>query len=131
MKLRIVSPVQVLVDAEVSELVAPGTAGQIGVLPQHVTFLGQLDAGLVRYVSAGKALRVVITGGYLEVIDDTATILADGAELASMIDGAKAREEAASAQDRLNDPTGTEEDISRNLADLRLAEARAAAASRG
>jgi F-type H+-transporting ATPase subunit epsilon len=128
MRLRIVTPLQILVDSDVTELSAPGVAGEIGVLPQHVTFLGQLEAGSVRYVTAGKASRVVITGGYLEVIDDIATILADGAERADAINKEQAREDAVRARERLNDPAASEADISKVLADLRLAEARADAA---
>ena len=129
MKLRIVTPTRILVDAEVSEVRAPGTAGQIGVLPQHVTFLGQMDIGVVSYVENGKARNVVVRGGYVEVVNDVVTILADDAELAAETDTAGARAEADRLREELKHAQGTPEDIDRLLDALRIAEARSSVAS--
>jgi F-type H+-transporting ATPase subunit epsilon len=129
MRLRIVTPVRTMVDTEVSEVIAPGAAGEMGVLPQHVTFLGQLDAGLVRYVAGGKPARVVIGGGYVEIVDDVVTLLADDAEFADQIDREAARVDIANVRERLSDPSASEEDISKTLAALRLAELRSTAAN--
>jgi len=129
MKLRIVTPTRILVDAEVSELTAPGTAGQLGVLPQHVTFLGQLDIGVVTYVENGTPKKVVVRGGYVEVVNDVVTILADDAELAAETDTAAARAEADRLREELKRAQGTPEDIDRLLAALRLAEARSSASA--
>ena len=46
MRLRIVTPLRPVVDAEVSELIAPGSEGEFGVLPMHVNFLGALKPGM-------------------------------------------------------------------------------------
>ena len=127
MKLRIVTPTRILVDAEVSEITAPGTAGQLGVLPQHVTFLGQMDTGVVTYVEGGKASKVVVRGGYVEVVNDVVTILADDAELAAETDTAAARAEADRLREELKRAHGTPEDIDKLLEALRLAEARTSA----
>ena len=129
MKLRIVTPTRILVDAEVSELTAPGTAGELGVLPQHVTFLGQLDIGVVTYVENGTPTKVVVRGGYVEVVNDVVTILADDAELAAETDTAAARAEADRLREELKRAQGTPEDIDRLLAALRLAEARSSASA--
>ena len=129
MKLRIVTPTHTLVDAEVFELTAPGSAGEIGILPQHVTFLGQLDAGLITFVMDGKTTRVVITGGYAEVVDDVVTVLADDAEFAATIDVVTARGDLERARERLGVPTASEEEIDRLLRDVKLAELKIASSS--
>ena len=129
MKLRIVTPTRILVDAEVSEVTAPGTAGQLGVLPQHVTFLGQMDTGVVNYVEGGKTSKVVVRGGYVEVVNDVVTILADDAELAAETDTAAARAEADRLREELRRAQGTPEDIDKLLEALRLAEARTSVAA--
>jgi F-type H+-transporting ATPase subunit epsilon len=129
MRLRIVTPTRTLVDAEVSELTAPGSAGQIGVLPQHVTFLGELDAGLITYVENGKSSRVVITGGYAEVVDDVVTVLADDAEFAATIDVLSARQDLDRARELLEVPTASEPEIDRLLRDVRIAEIRIASSN--
>lgn len=124
MVLRIVTPTKTLVDAEVAEVTAPGVAGQLGVLPQHATFLGQLEAGIVGFTAAGKPERIVITGGYVEVVDDVVTILADDAEFAESIDLAAARSETERLRERLSTTTGSEQEIDEALKALRISEIR-------
>ena len=124
MRLRIVTPTRILVDAEVTEVTAPGTAGEMGVLPQHVTFLGQMDTGVVAYEEGGKRAKVVVRGGYVEVVNDVVTILADDAEFAAETDAAAARAEVERLNEELKHAQGTPEDIDRLLDALRLAEAR-------
>jgi F-type H+-transporting ATPase subunit epsilon len=129
MRLRIVTPLRPVVDAEVSDLVAPGTEGEFGVLPQHVTFLGGLNAGVLTYTEGGTKKRVVISGGYAEVKQDVITILADSAELPDEVDAVGARADSARIQEELSrgsdDATVTE----RLLRDLAHAEARVSVGS--
>ena len=124
MILRVVTPTKTLVDAEVVEVTAPGVAGQLGVLPQHATFLGQLEAGVVGFTASGKRERIVISGGYAEVVDDVVTILADDAEFAESIDVSAARADTERLRERLSGAIGSEQDIDEVLKALRLAEIR-------
>lgn len=100
--LRIVTPTRTLVDAEVSELTAPGVVGEFGVLPEHVTFLGQLDLGVLTYVEGGTSRHVVVLGGYAEVVDDVVTVLADEAEFPDDIDAEVARADVEEARAKLD-----------------------------
>ena len=129
MILRVVTPTKTLVDAEVAEVTAPGVAGQIGVLPQHAMFLGQLEAGVVGFTVSGKRERIVISGGYAEVVDDVVTILADDAEFAESIDVSAARAETERLRERLSGASGSEQDIDEALKALRLAEIRSGQSS--
>jgi len=124
MILRVVTPTKTLVDTEVAEVTAPGVAGQLGVLPQHATFLGLLEAGVVGFTASGKRERIVISGGYAEVVDDVVTILADDAEFAESIDASAARAETERLRERLSSTSGSEQDIDEALKALRLAEIR-------
>ena len=101
MRLRVVTPVRPIVDAEVTEVVAPGSEGEFGVLPLHVTFLGGLRPGVLSYTTGGAKKRVVIGGGYAEVNQDSVVILADEAQLPEEIDGAAARADLGRLQDEL------------------------------
>ena len=129
MILRVVTPTKTLVDSEVAEVTAPGVAGQIGVLPQHATFLGQLEAGVVGFTASGKRERIVISGGYAEVVDDVITILADDAEFAESIDVSAARAETDRLRERLSSTSGSQQDIDEVLKALRLAEIRSGQSS--
>ena len=130
MKLRIVTPLRPVVDAEVTELVAPGTEGEFGVLPEHVTFLGSLKPGVVTYTEGGNRKRIVISGGYAEVRNDTLTVLADDAQLPEEVDAAQARADVASLLEELARNSEGPEVTEKLLRNLALAEARAAVGSR-
>src|SRR4029079_14099387 len=130
MKLRIVTPVRPVVDAEVSDVVAPGSEGEFGVLPQHVNFLASLKPGILAYTEGGARKRVVVSGGYVEVRQDVITVLADDAEFPEEIEGAKARSDAAARTEELARGAESAEVTAKLLRDLALAEARVAVAER-
>jgi F-type H+-transporting ATPase subunit epsilon len=90
-RLRIVTPERLLLDEEVEEVVAPGAAGEFGVLPDHITFLTALAPGRLIYRSGTQRQVIAIFGGYAEVVDNVMTVLADGAEPARQIDLEAAR----------------------------------------
>ena len=81
LRLRIYSPERELVDAEVTEVVAPGALGEIGILPDHAGLVTMLEPGTLTFKEKGRSVRVRITGGFAEVRDNVVTVLADGGEL--------------------------------------------------
>lgn len=129
LRLRIVTPERALLDEEVEQVIAPGAAGEIGVLPDHITFLTTLSPGRLAYTRDGKREVVAIFGGYAEVADNVMTVLADGAEPVSEIDADAAKRAADEAEKQLGelDPTAPEAIAARRVLDQ--ATARLAAAS--
>lgn len=100
-RLRIVTPERQLLDEDVEEVVAPGAAGEFGVLPDHIAFLTVLAPGRLVYKSGGRRHVLAIFGGYAEVADNVMTVLADGAELVSEIDTARAEQALRDAETKL------------------------------
>jgi F-type H+-transporting ATPase subunit epsilon len=100
-RLRLITPTRTLVEAEVEQVTAPGIAGEFGVLPRHVAFVGALDDGILTYVERGASRRILLCGGYVEVFDDVVTVLADDAELPEEIDRATVKTELARIQREL------------------------------
>jgi F-type H+-transporting ATPase subunit epsilon len=100
-RLRIVTPERSLLDEDVEEVVAPGAAGEFGVLPDHITFLTVLVPGRLIYKVAGRRHVVAIFGGYAEVADNVMTVLADGAEPVAEIDAASAERALRDAEAKL------------------------------
>ena len=92
LQLRIVTPLRLVLDEEVTEVTAPGTAGQFGVLPRHCTFLSTLEIGPLVYKSERGARSVAVRGGFAEVNNDVMTVLADAAEFPDEIDTARAEQ---------------------------------------
>jgi F-type H+-transporting ATPase subunit epsilon len=131
MRLAVMTPERTLVDEEITEVYAPGVVGELGVLPDHTTFLGALDSGEIRYRTTRGAGVIVMSAGVVEVVDNRVTILADDAVPSSEIDLEAARKDLAAAETVLGtaDPlTPTYDAASRAR---RWAEARVATARRG
>jgi len=80
-RLRVYSPEREFVDADVSEVTAPATYGEIGVLPDHAALVTTLEAGLLTYKEGAKTEHLNISGGFAEVRDNVMTVLADTAEI--------------------------------------------------
>lgn len=70
-------------------LVAPGAAGELGILPKHSPLLAALNPGELRITNGDDVDEVFISGGFMEVQPDKITILADTAERAADMDEAE------------------------------------------
>lgn len=97
LRLSIVTPTRPLVDADVEQVVAPGSEGEFGVLPGHSALLVALKPGVVRWIEAGRNRRAAIAGGFAEVTQERVTVLAPAAELPEQIDPPEAQRRAAEA----------------------------------
>ena len=101
---------------EAQMVVAPGVAGELGILPKHTPLLCALTSGELRITTGPEEVdEVFVSGGFMEVQPDMITVLADSAERASDIDEAAALAAERKAQEVL---AGKQDD-----ADLALAEA--------
>src|SRR5947209_15734598 len=91
-RLQIVTPERVLMDGPVTSVTAPGIEGQFGVLAGHAPFVTELASGELRYRdSAGVEQLLAVHGGFFQVANDRATVLADAAERPEEIDVERAR----------------------------------------
>ncbi len=100
-QLRIVSPEGQVLKEDVEFLVLPGEAGELGILPNHAPLIAGLDVGILRYTLSGAIKRVALSGGFVEVADNLATVLADTAEKAELIDLERANAAKGRAEKRL------------------------------
>ena len=129
LRLRLITPTRRIVDTDVEEITAPGVAGEFGVLPEHVAFVGELADGILSYVERGTRKRVVIFGGYAEVADDVVTVLADAAELPDEIDAGLARADLARIERELAAEAQDPDRVAALLREQRQAELRLSAAA--
>ena len=101
LKLDIVTPYGHVFTDEVDEVVASGSEGEFGVLPEHVPFLTTLKVGMLTYKKGTETGIFFIGSGYAEVGPDKVTILADSAEKSEDIDIERAKSAMKRAEDRL------------------------------
>jgi F-type H+-transporting ATPase subunit epsilon len=85
LELRIVTPDKLLVREQVDEVEVPGSEGYFGVLPGHTPLLAALAAGELWYRKGTTRVYVDIAGGFAEVLPDSVTILAHGAEARNQV----------------------------------------------
>jgi F-type H+-transporting ATPase subunit epsilon len=109
MHVEIVTAERELYNGEADELIAPGTEGMLGILPRHAALLTTLKAGELRIKLGGAEEPLFVSGGFLEVSNNQATVLADTAEHAEEIDQARAEEARRRAQERLAQTTSNTE----------------------
>ncbi len=127
--LEIVTQERRLYSDDVDMVVAPGTEGELGILPHHVPLLTTLKEGALRVKKGGAEEYFSIGGGFMEVMPDHVIVLADVAEHADEIDLARAEEARRRAEQLLKDrPAGA--DVEAALAALRRAQIRVAVAQK-
>ena len=127
--LEIVTAERVVYSEEVDVLVAPGVVGELGVLPSHAPLLTIMQPGEIRVDKGEEQTYIAVSGGFLEVIGDKATILADTAERAEEIDEARAEEAVKRAEERIASAASAL-DLERALASVRRSQARLKVARR-
>lgn len=129
MRLEIATAERVVYSEDVEILVAPGMDGQLGILPNHAPLLTALQPGEIRVVREGEESYMAVSGGFLEVMANRVTILADTAERAEEIDIERAEEAMQRAQERI-ETSVSDMDLQRALASIRRSQARLLAARR-
>jgi F-type H+-transporting ATPase subunit epsilon len=99
---RLVTPQRLVLESEVVALQVPGSEGYLGVLAHHAPLITALRPGRldVRDTS-GRVQTFAIGGGFFEVSENRATVLADSAERADEIDRARAEAALRRCEERL------------------------------
>jgi F-type H+-transporting ATPase subunit epsilon len=123
--LRVVSVERSLFEGDVEFLVANGADGELGVLAKHAPLITILKPGPLRIQETigGEEQVLFVGGGFLEVLPDRVTVLADVAEHAAEISVERAEEARRRAQERLAGTLTTAEEVEFQQA-LAMAEAR-------
>jgi len=122
-QLEIVTPEKKVVDTSAEEVQIPGKNGYLGVLPGHAPLITELAVGEITYRTGAEEQRLSVAWGFVEVLPDKVTILAESAERPSEIDVERARKAKARAEQRLTSGDTTV-DVERSLDALHKAETR-------
>jgi F-type H+-transporting ATPase subunit epsilon len=123
----IVSAEQQIFSGAAEMVIAPGEAGELGILAEHAPLLTRIKPGTVRIRQAGGEEEVIyVSGGMMEVQPDRVTVLADTSVRAHDLDEAKAMEAERLAKEALANRSGVME-IAKAQAELAEAVAQLAA----
>ena len=128
-QLEIVTPSGTVYSGSVESLQAPGSLGSFGVLARHAPMISGVATGRLAFREAGVGgTRVMAcSGGFVEVLGDRVTVLAEAAEFGEEIDLQRAEAARDRARKRLSQERGgvdrarAETALARALARIRIA----------
>ena len=128
-RLNIVTIERQVYSEDVDMVIAPGSEGELGILPHHTPLLTTLKEGILRVKRGSQEETFSIGGGIMEVLPDRIIVMADAAEYSDEIDVARAEQARQRAEALLRDrPPGVALDAA--LAALRRSQVRLRVAQR-
>ena len=100
-KLSIISPDRVFTEGEAEFLEFTSTEGELGIYAQHIPLTTILEPCVMKIHNEGEAKKAAILGGFVEILKDKITVLAEDAQWPDDIDVARAKAAKKRAEDRL------------------------------
>ena len=128
--LEVVTPHRLVLSQEVEEITVPGAEGEFGVLPGHTPFFTTLKIGEVMCRTGKEQRHMAVTWGFVEVLPDRVTILAEAAELLSEIDVERAKQAKERAEKKLKQLPPEDKEFYESMGALERAMNRLTVASR-
>ena len=64
-------------------VVAPGSLGELAILPNHSNLLTTLSTGKLKVYNDQNENSIAIAGGFLQISDNKVIVLADSAEISN------------------------------------------------
>lgn len=102
LRLRVITPSKALVDLDnISVVTAPGSEGELGILPKHIPLFTRLKSGVIMYRTDDKKNYFGVTSGFMDVQDNVVTVLADDAILPEEANVGRAEEAKRKAEEAM------------------------------
>lgn len=124
--LKIVTPEKLIYDGEVDMVTLTSSEGELGILPHHTALMAKLLPGELRIKKGGKTDVLATGDGFIQVANNTLTILTDLAVEEADIDERKVEEARKRAEAALEQKLSNEEYaetmaiLEKSLAQLRI-----------
>jgi F-type H+-transporting ATPase subunit epsilon len=120
---KMVTAERQLADEQADMVIAPGGAGEIGILPRHIPLITTLKPGELRIRKADEEQLFAVGGGVLEVRNieggSEVIVLADTAERAEDLDLERANAARQKAEQHLTDKSEAVDAVAAQAALLR------------
>lgn len=116
MKLEVVAPERIFYEGDVTFLEFTTTEGNMGVYPNHVPLTAIIAPGVLRIHENGEVKEAALMSGFIQILQDKITILAESVEWPHEIDENRAKEAEIRARRRIEEGSG----IDMNRAELAL-----------
>lgn len=126
--LEVITPDAAVLHEDVDFVLVRALDGDLGIMPNHAPLIASLSIWPLCYDKGGKRQCVTVASGFLEVHDNTVTVITPASEKPEDIDVARAQSAKKRAEDRLAahaanlDVTRAEAALQRALRRLDVAE---------
>lgn len=107
--LKIVTPEKEIYDNDIDMVTVSATNGEIGILPHHMNLMTKLLPGALRIKRGNNEMVLATGGGFLQLADNSLTILTDLAIEEKDIDEKVAEEARKRAEQALGEKLSAEE----------------------
>lgn len=92
---------RLLYEGPADMIIAPGTEGELGILPNHAPLLTTLKLGVLTVRNGDEEELFTVAGGVMEVLPQLVTVLADVGEHVAEIDVERAERARKRAEEML------------------------------
>ena len=105
-KLHVITPERIFYDGEASMVELSTTEGDIGVYRNHIPLTAIVAPGVLKIHEEGGVKEAALMSGFIEILPERITIMAEVAEWPDEIDGNRAEEARIRAERRLKEESG-------------------------
>lgn len=116
MKLKIVAPERIFYEGDVTFLEFTTTEGNMGIYPNHIPLTAIIAPGVLRIHDKDNVKEAALMSGFIEILQDSVTVLAESVEWPDEIDANRAKEAEIRARRRIDEKNG----VDMNRAELAL-----------
>ena len=126
--LEIVTAERIVLSDDVDQVNAPTKDGRVGILPRHMPLITSLTEGELSIIKNGVRTEFAVFGGFMIVLPDRVTILADSCDRSDEIDLDRAEEARQRAEERIaqrksdQDMIQAEAELRRAMMQIRIAQ---------
>ncbi len=101
LKLEVISPDRTFYEGEVDMVEIKTTLGEMGILKGHIPLTAIVEPGVLRIKTDGEIKKAAVLSGFIKIVDDNVTLLAESCEWPDEIDLNRANESKIRAERRL------------------------------
>ena len=106
MKLKIVAPERIFYEGDTTFLEFTTTEGDMGIYPQHIPLTAIIAPGILRIHEGDTVKEAALMSGFIQILKEEVTILAESVEWPDEIDANRAKEAEIRAKRRIEEGSG-------------------------
>ncbi len=118
-KLQVYTPNRIFFEEDVDMIELTTTEGDVGIYKNHIPLTAIVAPGILRIHKDGNVREAALLEGFLEILPDQVTVLAEACEWPEEIDRARAEEARIRAERRLK----AEDNVNYDRAEMALKKA--------